>query len=362
MARSRLDLLRTAFSICVVAVALVAALAPIPPHLVERFYSRGFYVWLERPLTTFSNRAPFALFDVLVPLVFAAVTGWWLFHLRKVHSGGRFRTVVRLSGETLVVAAAIYLVFLSAWGLNYRRVPLKMKLDFEESRVNRDTLASLTRVSVQQLNDLYEADTRWPTFDDMAHLMDTAFKRTQQQLSSGPAAVPGRPKRSMLRFFFERSAVDGMTNPFLLEILVNTGVLPFERPFVVVHEWAHLAGYADESEANFVGWLTCLNGDRHTQYSAWLFLYPYLVEDLPPEQRTEIVRTLADGPRRDLRATADRLRRATPLVRRSTREIYDKFLKANRVAAGVASYDNVVELILGTRFLERWRPAVKPSS
>ena len=32
-------------------------------------------------------------------------------------------------------------------------------------------------------------------------------------------------------------------------------LLPFERPFVLAHEWAHLAGHADEAEASAVaGW------------------------------------------------------------------------------------------------------------
>ena len=52
-----------------------------------------------------------------------------------------------------------------------------------------------------------------------------------------------------------------MINPFGLEVLVNPDLLPFERPFVAAHEWAHLAGYADESEASFVGWLTCMRAD-----------------------------------------------------------------------------------------------------
>ena len=37
---------------------------------------------------------------------------------------------------------------------------------------------------------------------------------------------------------------------------------PFERPIVTAHEWAHLAGYNDEGEANFVGWLSCMRGDE----------------------------------------------------------------------------------------------------
>ena len=43
-----------------------------------------------------------------------------------------------------------------------------------------------------------------------------------------------------------------MTDPFLLETLIAPDLLEVERPFVIAHEWAHLAGYADESEANFV--------------------------------------------------------------------------------------------------------------
>ena len=73
------------------------------------------------------------------------------------------------------------------------------------------------------------------------------------------------PKRSLLGLYFRWAAIDGMTDPFFLEIIVNPDVLPVERPFVVAHEWAHLAGYADESEANFVAWLTCAHGDARAQ-------------------------------------------------------------------------------------------------
>ena len=41
----------------------------------------------------------------------------------------------------------------------------------------------------------------------------------------------------------------------------------------MAHEWGHLAGFADEGDANFVGWLTCLRGSVANQYSGWLFLY-----------------------------------------------------------------------------------------
>ena len=39
-----------------------------------------------------------------------------------------------------------------------------------------------------------------------------------------------------------------MVNPFGLEVLINPDILPIERPYVVAHEWGHIAGWALESE------------------------------------------------------------------------------------------------------------------
>jgi hypothetical protein len=142
-----------------------------------------------------------------------------------------------------------------------------------------------------------------------------------------------------------------MMNPFLLEILINGHVLPFERPLIVAHEAAHLAGYADEGEANFVGWLLCLAGDEQTQYSAWLFLLPQTVRYLAEEQRRMVFARLEPGPRADLTAVSARLAEAVPAVSHTARRAYDRFLKANRVERGIASYGTVVDLILGT---ETW--------
>jgi hypothetical protein len=61
------------------------------------------------------------------------------------------------------------------------------------------------------------------------------------------------------------------------------------------------------------------------------------------------VKRLSAGPRADLRAVADRLTRdVRPQVSAAGWRVYDKYLKANRVEAGAASYAQVVRLVLGT--------------
>jgi len=56
---------------------------------------------------------------------------------------------------------------------------------------------------------------------------------------------------------------------------------------------------------------------------------------------------LEAGPRRDLRDIAARYRQVVPAVRDAAWLAYDRYLKSNRVPEGIASYDDVLILILG---------------
>ncbi|MGH9255436.1 MAG: DUF3810 family protein, partial [Vicinamibacterales bacterium] len=185
----------------------------------------------------------------------------------------------------------------------------------------------------------------------------------QRTLSDARPSEPGRLKRSLLGPYFRWTSVDGMINPFGLEVLVNPDLLPFERPFVAAHEWAHLAGYADESEASFVGWLTCLHADTPAQYSGWLALFWQVSGEVNPSERARITGALAAGPRGDIEASVARIRRGEwPWLRDAGWRLYDRYLKANRVEEGVRSYGAVVTLILRARFDDGWIPVRRGAS
>ena len=245
------------------------------------------------------------------------------------------------------------------WGFNYRREPLAAKLGHEAHRVTAQALRELGVETADRLNALYPAaaPVGWPELDALPARLGPAFEVVQRQLGGGRTAVAVAPKATLLAPYFRWAGIDGMVSPFTLEILVNDAVLPFERPYIVAHEWAHLAGYAAESEASFVGWLTCLAGDDASRYSAWLYLLPRVVRHLDEQSRAQVWGRLAAGPTADLRAVALRLRAAVPLVQRNANRVYDRYLRANRVESGIASYGEVVDLVLGTTswrsFLER---------
>jgi hypothetical protein len=340
----------------VVGLSLVALVAPVPAALVERSYSQGIYIHLQRIVTPVSNLIPIALFDVAV----AAAILFWLWRIVRLARSLRPLNALRSIALGLAVfAAATYLIFLAVWGLNYRRVPLEQKLDFDEARITRDAAQNLGQDTVRFVNEAHEG-AHAAAEDPLA--LPTAFAEAQRLLGARAIAQTGVPKRSVLGLYFRWAAIDGMTDPFFLEVIVNPDVLPVERPFVVAHEWAHLAGYADEAEANFVAWLTCAHGDALARYSGWLALYAHVSNALPREDRGALAARLGPGPRQDLVAINARLLRSAPVVRRAARDVYDSYLKANRVERGIASYDAVVRLVLGGRFDGDWKPGLKALS
>jgi hypothetical protein len=346
----------------VIAAAIAAAVAPTSPEWVERTYSTSAYIALQRRLTTLTNHAPASLLEigavVLLAVLAAHAVGRWRsarLAAARGHRGGLIRGVLV---DTVAAAAVIYLLFLALWGLNYRRTSIATRFDHDPSRVTEDAVDALARRAASRLNALHRiAHARpWPALDALPASMGTAFDAAQRAAGLGRRAVPGRPKWTLLTPYFKRAGIDGMTDPFFLEVLINDTVLPFERHSIVAHEWAHLAGFAHEAEAGFLGWLTTTNGDEQAQYSGWLTVYAYAASAVGDERRARLAYALEAGPTEDLRAIDRRVSEAVPRVREVARVAYDQFLRANRVESGVRSYGELVTLIAGCRLDSEGKP------
>src|ERR1044071_2763111 len=97
-------------AITVVVIAAVAALAPMPASLIERWYSLLLYPAIQRVLTPLSNAVPFAVFDVLLV---SAVCVFAVTAHRSVTRLGWRRGGLRLAARTVTSASIVYLVFLA---------------------------------------------------------------------------------------------------------------------------------------------------------------------------------------------------------------------------------------------------------
>src|SRR5262245_18390692 len=343
---------------CVIGLAVGCLLLPLSPSFIERWYSTGFYPVLQRLLTPITNLIPFAVFDLITLAAAVLAVRAIVRAIRQARQDRRWRPLWTTTVNLATAAAAIYLVFLVCWGFNYRRVPMSTRLVIDRGAPGEEAVTALGLQAIEQINALYTAAH---AAGDVPPVRDerlrAAFATVQGYLSDAPRAVPGRLKQTIYGQYFRWTSVDGMFDPFALEVMANPDLLPIDRPLVAAHEWAHLAGYADESEANFVGWLTCLRAGEAAQYSGWMFLYWQLANEVSPATRGRLWEAVEPGPRRDIDAITQRiLRGQLQALRRSSWMGYDTYLKANRVEAGIRSYGLVVTLVLRAKFEEGWRP------
>lgn len=331
--------------------ALFLLVAPWPASLIETFYSRGVYRYAQAFLTTVSNLTPWTWLDVFAAGA-AAIAVWRL--VRLAHDGrtdGWMPACGQLVRRVLRAAGLILTVFCLFWGLNYRRAPLAASL------VSAQVTAPADAVSVEDLRQLaldaahLAARTRVLSrraplsYEGIATELPAPFNRALTRLGRPPLSVPGRPKYTIFTPFFTRAGVTGMVDPFALESLVHPDLLPFERPAVLAHEWAHLAGYADEAEASAIGWSACMLGDATLVHSAAMFLLTEAGGALPPPVWRAVLSETDDGVIDDLRALEERLRAIQPEVQSASFKVYDRYLKANSVPDGVMSYSRVLQLV-----------------
>jgi hypothetical protein len=341
-------------SLATIGLAAVVALAPPGAPTVERYYSRWAYPVIQSRLTSLSNRAGLVVFDLMIVLVAALVVGGWVYWIRCARREKSIKPIGRGLIGTLTGGAVIYLWFLAAWGLNYARLPLESQLPYDASRVTPAAVRALAEHAVREANRTHAAAhaAGFPGLHDRPSALIDALHDVERELGRrGPTHV-ARPKTSWLSPFFRASGVSGMLAPFYLETLLNPDLTGPERPAVLAHEWAHLSGWAPESDASFVGLLAALRAGPAAEYSVWLDLVSESVNQLQPVTQRLVLEKLESGPRRDQDAIRERLKALVQPVERVAWSTYDQMLKSQGVEEGVRSYSRVIQLLLGTDALK----------
>lgn len=333
-----------------VASAVVVAMAPVPAAWVERVYAGGLYPGLQAVVTGLSNRSRVALFDVALVAGAALTAGGAVRTVGRTRRRRSVRPVLRGLMTLAAAAAGLYLWFLGAWGLNYLRPPLQSRLAFDATRVTPANVRRLAEHAVREANRTHAAAHRagFPPLGDTPAALVDALHAVERSLGRRRPTVPARPKRTLLAPYFRASGVSGMVAPLFLETLINPDLTGPERPAVLAHEWAHLAGFAPESDASYVGLLAALRADVSSQYSAWLELVRLATGELHAVTRDRVLGELGEGPRADLAAIRARLASVIRPVDRAAWTTYDRMLKFQGVEEGVESYSRVIQLVLGT--------------
>ncbi len=339
-----------------IALALVLQVVPIDARWLENGYANGIYPALARTFVPLANAVPVSLGDCILIAILGGLGVYWIAGWRR-YPDPAVRRLARIALRTAAVAAVAVLWFDAAWALNYRRVPIVGRIAYNRARVSPQSVSAFSATIVRQLNaTVLPAHADVESENVLEARLANAFEPVVRRLGDRYDVKLSRPKQTIFDRWFGMAGIGGQWDPFAYETLLNGNFLPFERPFALAHEWGHVAGFGDESDANLIAALTTLrSGDPLIRYSGLFWAYGFL----PDADRERL--PISPLVRADLNAARTRfLRYYDPRVFVAQWFVYDKFLRANRVAAGVVSYSLFVQVLVGTPLDREGLPQLRP--
>lgn len=207
------------------------------------------------------------------------------------------------------------------------------------------------------------------SYQEQLRDMADCARKWMQQLGREYEQLDGwypRPKAMFFSDFMCQQYMQGYYFPFSMEANYNDVMHILNIPSTMCHELAHLRGYIYEDEANFIGYLACVQSeDVFFEYAGYLSVLNYLYNDLYEAWQTnrtayeaavETVQPVAVSEQvwmDNIFVTDEEWERIngkalldTEVVDKASDVLLDANLKANGIEDGKVSYSRVVELLL----------------
>ncbi len=340
----------------------VQRLASLAPDTVEGVYSGFFYHYAGRFISIINQPFKFSLAELSLFILLIALLVWLFFLLRKAWDGylTPLEVTIYLFYRAIWTGGIVMALFLVLWGFNYQRRPLAANLNLQGRETRPGELEAICSLVVNRANASYEAARAkqdWTTEAGLAMPHERLYKLLEESyqsldiLGSAKEGGFGNPKPLLLSPWLSRLGISGIYSPFTGEANYNEESPACDLPYVVAHEKAHQRGFAREDEANFIGFLACVNStDPFVRYSGYLQAMPRVMNVLATtnqEQYRLLAARINPGARGDLQARAAFWQqREDPVLGAIARKSNDTFLRANRVRSGIANYDEVTALII----------------
>ena len=339
--------------------ALLAYIGSLLPAIIERYYSTALNRILIEALSSASGVFPFSLAEILVLLIaimiLRGIIKWLGVITRNRNSDWSFLAQPLIS--LLVLVSVLYFLFVFLWGLNYSRLSFAQIAGFTVQPATTGELAQVCESLIERTNLLrlgLEQDQNgvMRLTDGKTMALNSAVDGYEQAKDIYPelGGKFGRPKALLLSIPVSYLGFSGAYFPFTGEANINMAVPDAMLPSTVGHEMAHQRGFAREDEANYIAYLTCnLNPDPNFQYSGNMLAVIISMNTLRQYDMAKFLELQAkygQGMRNDLNDYALFTKKHDTIIRRFSNAANDLYLKSNRQADGVYSYDRMVNLLI----------------
>ena len=263
-----------------------------------------------------------------------------------------------------LIASVLLFLYASCCGVNYYRIPFSTYyIQSEQERLQKMaevsgktielpavSLSGLCGWLTEEVNRAYEElSSHSGNFEQMQEKGIAAMTGLAEQYPSLYGHYP-RPKPVMISGILSIQQCSGVYSPFTIEANYNKDMVPYNVPHTICHEMSHLRGFMREDEANFIGYLACLQSeDADFRYSGYLLGWIYAGNALAKVNYKEYERLHGLLNREvvaELDANSEFWNRFEGDVAEVHEKVNDAYLKANGQQDGVLSYGRVVDLML----------------
>ncbi|WP_298222942.1 DUF3810 domain-containing protein [Flavobacterium sp.] len=321
------------------------------PEFVERFYSKGFYVWISHIWRISLGSLAFSVGDCLYGIVIFLLLRWfWI----KRKTGKLYKKDNFL--QLLSFVSVFYFLFYISWATNYYRVPLFDKMNIQREYSDADLLKFTTKLIAKTNAVQLQIAKSKNTKIDFPYSQEQVFQMNLNGYGHLAQQYPYLKyehesiKKSLISLPLTYMGFAGYLNPFTNEAQVNYMLPMYTFPTTATHEMAHQLGYASESECNFIGFLASIkNDDPYFQYSGYAFALRYCLHNWEvrnPKILKQLLKTVNPGILKNYKESENFWKQYETFIETGFKIFYDNLLKFNQQKDGLDSYSKFVNLMV----------------
>ena len=321
------------------------------PEVVENLYCSVFFVALSQFLRKLLGSIFLSVGDVIYFLMLLYIAYSAYKSIGNWSKKGRNYLL-----KCVNFVSVLYFLFHFMWGLNYYRTPLFKKMNLNTAYSDADLFA-FTEKLISKTNRLQIQITK-----NKNQKVVVPYRNVQMQLQT----LNGYNKLAVKHTFFKYQILSikpslfsiplsymgfsGYLNPFTNEAQYNANVPRYGLPITICHEMAHQIGYANESECNFIGYLSAnANSNLYFKYAANTLALKYCLRAVAmqnTEKSKYYLTKLNKGIVANLNEDKMYYLKYHSFIETGFEIFYDRFLKINQQQDGIESYSKFIDLLI----------------
>lgn len=358
-------------------------------YIIENYYSKGINIYIAKFLSRLNSLFSFSNFEILIYIFILSILISIIYLVKRALKGRNYflKSLKNIILNYVAFVCITYFLFIILWGLNYNRISLeeslkieyKLKIAQDIKEIENEENNTKKEIKNKEIeNKEKEIDNKQFKKKDLENLYKTLIKscndsraklkskneiNTKDLISKLQNAYENvelcnlnklgdYPKAKIILSskLLSYTNITGIYSPFTAEANININQPKTSLPFTILHEMAHQRGYANESEANFLSYVACINNkDEFVKYSGYFMALKYTATALSKvdyENFKALSKEIDNDVLVDLKDYQNFWAKYEGKTSKASDNINDIYLKSNKVKEGTKSYSKIVDLLL----------------